>query len=260
MTPPAPAFATRRLAPPGRWLAWLVLAAWTQAGWLSAAGATETTVPIFRAHYDVRVNGFRVAKAEFSLSRAGDDGFVYRQHTTPVGVAGWFRHEQIVERSHWRLTDTGIQPLDYHYVRRGGDEAREVELVFDWDRGTVENRVAGQPWTMQIPAGTLDKLLVQIALLLELRQGKQHFLYPVADGGRLKHFEFKVVGEETIELPGGRYRSVKLARLDDERDRTWVWTAPELDYLPVRFLKKKKNGLRYEMRLREVIEENRAGR
>ncbi len=228
--------------------------------WPLPCTAQDTqTVPTFSARYDVRVNGFKLAQATFSLIKADDDTFLYQQRTQAVGVAGWFRKEEILESSRWRLTGQGIQPLEYRYSRSGGSDDRKVQLIFDWQAGKVENRVAGQPWTMAIPAGTLDKLLVQIALLLELRQGKTRFDYAVADGGRLKHFEFEVVGEETVELPNGVYRTVKLARLDDEHDRTWIWAAPALDYLPVRFLKKKKNGLRYEIRLRDIDDRPVAG-
>ena len=215
--------------------------------------AENRFVPTFRAQYDVRINGIKVAKAEFSLTQQGDNEYLYRQDSKAVGLASWFKKEKVYESSLWRLTDSGIQPVTYRYSRRGGDDDREVELVFDWQNRKVENRVAGQPWSMDIPAGTLDKLVMQIAMLIDLQAGRRHFNYPIADGGRLKHYEFKVVGEEQIELPDGNYNTIKLARLDDDRDQTFIWAAPDLQYIPVRFLKKKKSGLKYEIRLRKII-------
>lgn len=209
-------------------------------------------VPVFRAHYDVRINGVRVARAEFSLSQSGDQAYLYKQDSHATGLASWFKREKIEESSLWKLTDNGIQPVLYRYSRKGGSDDREVELVFDWDKNVVENRVAGQPWSMAVPDGTLDKLVMQIAMLMDLRNGKRHFRYPIADGGRLKHFEFRAVEEEVIELPDGRHNTIKLERLDDDRDKTWIWAAPDLQYLPVRFLKKKKSGLKYEIRLRRI--------
>lgn len=214
----------------------------------------ESTVPTFKAHYDVRINGIKVAKAEFSLVHQGDNEFLYEQKSEAIGIASWFKREKVRETSRWKLTGQGIQPVTYRYSRKGGSDDREVELQFDWEKHRVENRVKNQPWSMDIPDGTLDKLVIQIAMLLGLQSGQDHFKYPIADGGRLKHYEFKVVGKETIELTSGKVDTIKLARLDDDRDQTFIWAAPDMQYIPVRFLKIKKSGLKYEIRLSSVAE------
>jgi hypothetical protein len=212
----------------------------------------EPTVPTFPAHFDVRINGIKLAIAEFSLTDKGNNEFLYEQKSEAIGIASWFKPEKVRETSRWKLTDEGIKPITYRYSRKGGSDDSEVELIFDWEKHRVENRVKDQPWSMDIPDGTLDKLVMQIAMLLDLQSGQNHFKYPVADDGRLKHYEFKVVGEEEIELPSGKVNTIKLARLDDDRDQTFIWVSPEMQYIPVRFLKLKKNGLKYEIRLREI--------
>lgn len=216
------------------------------------APGAESTVPTFKAYYDVRINGIKVAKAEFSLAHKGDNEFLYEQNSEAIGIASWFKREKVHETSRWKLTGQGIKPVTYRYSRKGGSDDREVELQFDWDKHRVENRVKDQPWSMDIPDGTLDKLVIQVAMLLGLQSGQDHFKYPIADGGRLKHYEFKVVGEETIELPSGQVNTIKLARLDDDRDQTFIWAAPTMQYIPVRFLKIKKSGLKYDIRLRSI--------
>jgi hypothetical protein len=60
------------------------------------------------------------------------------------------------------------------------------------------------------------------------------------------------VGEETVELDSGSYRAIKVERKKDDRDRSWVWSAPELDYFPVRFLKHKKSGLKIQLTLKKL--------
>ena len=224
--------------------------------YLSIAQAELSPVPTFQARYDVRINGITVADAEFSLTQKGNNEYLYQQKSHAIGIASWFKREKIRESSHWKLTDQGIQPVTYQYSRNGGSDDREVKLMFDWEKNRVENDVENQPWSMDIPDGTLDKLVMQIAMLLDLRNGQEHFKYPIADGGRLKHYEFKVVGEEKIELPSGKVNTIKLARLDDDRDQTYIWAAPDMQYIPVRFLKLKKNGLKYEIRLREIVKKS----
>ena len=65
-----------------------------------------------------------------------------------------------------------------------------------------------------------------------------------------------MVGKEDTKLPTGKVKTIKLARLDDDRDQTYIWAAPDMQYIPVRFLKVKKNGLKYEIRLREIVKNN----
>jgi hypothetical protein len=93
---------------------------------------------------------------------------------------------------------------------------------------------------------------MQLALLMELRDGKTTFRYPVAIRGRVKRYHFEVVGEENTELDIGTFRTLKLERKDDKKDKSWIWGAPELDYLPVRFLKQKKSGVKVELILRDM--------
>jgi hypothetical protein len=89
-------------------------------------------------------------------------------------------------------------------------------------------------------------------MLLDLRDGKKHLEYPVATRGRIKDYRFALVGEETIELPFGKYQALKVERTDDERDKSWIWSAPELEYFPVRFLKQKASGVKTEILLQRV--------
>ena len=48
------------------------------------------------------------------------------------------------------------------------------------------------------------------------------------------------------------YKTLKVGRTNDDRDQSWVWSAPELDYFPIRFLKKKQNGIKIELVLRKL--------
>ncbi len=212
----------------------------------------ELTVPTFQAQFDVRVNGVKVAKAQFSLINTGGNEYVYEQISEAIGIASWFKREKVRETSLWRLTEQGIKPITYRYSRQGGSDDSEEELVFDWEKYRVESTVKGHTWSMEIPEGTLDKLVIQIAMLLGLQSGQNHFKYPIPNDGRLKHYEFKTVGEEEIILPTGKVNTIKLARLDDDRDQTFIWVSPDMQYIPVRFLKLKKSGLKYEIRLRKI--------
>ena len=162
------------------------------------------------------------------------------------------RLDKATESSRWRLADGRIQVLEYQAHNADGDDDDNAHLLFDWDSLEVENRGAGEHWRIAMPAGTLDQMVMQLAMLFDLRDGKTEFRYPVATRGRIKEYRFERTGEEITELPFGDYRTVRLQRTDDQRDQSWVWSAPELEYFPVRFVKQKQSGLKTEILLRRL--------
>jgi predicted acetyltransferase len=196
--------------------------------------AEPVPLPDFEARYRLSYENFRVGEARYRLAHTADT-FLYESHSQPVGLASWFRKDRVTERSTWVWHEQWIRPLSYQYQRRGGRKERSAELHFDWQQRRVENRVDGQPWEMDIPPRTLDKLVVTLALMLDLEQGRKDMEYAIADGGSLKRYRFRVVGEETIQTPAGSYPALKLERVREDNKRyTALWCAPALHYLPVR--------------------------
>jgi len=237
---------------------------YTRRGWLqscltflllaasAASAGGEDPYPEFVADYDVQVNGIKVGTATFELRHLERDEYLYQSEAAKAGLGRLLGSDSATESSRWRVADGAIQVLEYQAHNEDGDEDENAHLVFHWDSLEVENRGAGDHWRIAMPAGTLDKMVMQLAMLFDLRDGKTVFRYPVATRGRIKNYHFELAGEETTELPFGDYRTVKLERKDDERDRSWVWSAPELEYFPVRFVKHKQSGLKTEILLRRL--------
>jgi len=77
--------------------------------------------------------------------------------------------------------------------------------------------------------------------------------YQVADGGRIKNYNFKITGEEFIDTPVGRIRTVKAIRLREGGERsTTFWLAPNYEFLLVRLLQIEKKGRGFELLLKEA--------
>lgn len=206
-----------------------------------ACSARADPFPEFEARYALRYDGYQVGEATYRLSRQAND-YRYESASKPTGITAWFRKDRVREHSQWQWQDPLIRPLRYVYERSGGRKERRAELEFDWPRGQVENRVEGQPWQMDIPRGTLDKLVVTLAMMKDLERGKKSMEYSVADGGILKTYRFQVVGEEVVDTPAGRFNSIKLERLREDNKRyTALWCAPSLHYLPVRIEQQEKD-------------------
>jgi hypothetical protein len=120
---------------------------------------------------------------------------------------------------------------------------------------TVSNHVEDSRWEMEIPAGTLDKLASQLAMMLALRAGETDVTFNIADGGKLKEYRFRTVGQEMLELPAGTFETVKITKLRENRKReTYIWCAPALNYLPVRIWQRGKDDAEYESELAKFSE------
>lgn len=197
---------------------------------LFAAGLPEK----FEATYSLNVGPLHLAEMTRKLYPKGDGSFVYESHSKPVGYARWFTKSSLVERSEWRL-DNNRRPLPtlYTYDRTGdADKERRVKLIFDWNRLEVTNIINSDPWKMEIPAGTQDKLLYQLSLVNDLIMGRRTKLeYNVADGGAVKNFKFEIVGEERIKTALGEFDTLKLQTKGTRT--TTLWCAKALNYLPV---------------------------
>ncbi len=222
---------------------------------LLSAPLTAGALPAFSSLYQVSREGFGIGEAQFTLSKEADNRYVYESHTYPTGIAAWFFKDTVEERSKWTQQAHGIVPLEYLYERSGGKKERHAQLSFDWEQGTVENHVEGQPWQMDIPIGTLDKLVVTLAMMLDLKAQEKDLEYTIADGGKLKHYRFKIVGEERISSRAGEFDTVKLERVrEDTKRSTYLWCAPALHYLPVRIEQHEDDGTVYSSLLKEVSE------
>ncbi|MFT5927761.1 MAG: hypothetical protein ACI805_000877, partial [Candidatus Azotimanducaceae bacterium] len=82
--------------------------------------------------------------------------------------------------------------------------------------------------------------------------------YVIADGGKLKNYSFKVIGEEEIDTPLGKMKTIKVSRVKDTRNReSTFWLAPEYDFLLVRFQQLEADGDGFELLLREAEFEGR---
>jgi len=220
---------------------------------LSPAAATDSQpYPEFTAVYDALINGVPMAKVSFSLHKQVNGDYVYQRKLESVGIASLFGKKVSIATSRWRFTNNWIQVLEFQSSNEDGDADDNLHLIFNWKTARVKNVSTADPWQTKMPEGTLDKLVMQLALLFELRDGSTEFQYPVAHQGRIKQYRFKQTGKEKIELPMGEYDTLIVERLDDDRDKTKIWSVPELNYFPVRFLELKKSGKKKELLLRKV--------
>lgn len=167
----------------------------------------------------------------------------------------------IVETSEFRRQQQQLVPSRYEYTHKVLGNTRHALLSFDWDKQQVINDVQDKPWALDITPQTLDKLNVQLQLRMDIRAGKQQMSYAIADGGRIKTYRFRVIGEELLDTELGTLETVKVQRYyddgkamgDKQRQRkTLIWFAKPLDYLLVKLSQIDKKDQRSELLIKRL--------
>ncbi len=148
-----------------------------------------------------------------------------------------------VQTSRGRITPDGLEP------ERFGDKVRsEVAAHFERDKGKVSFS-ANTPDAPLLP-GAQDQLSVFMQLAAMLGNAPDRFpagttISFQAVGPRSSDvWVFKVGEMETLQLPGGEIKAVKLSRdaVGEYDPKGDIWLAPDFAYLPVRIRLLQSNG------------------
>lgn len=211
-------------------------------GFMDAAGA-ETALTRFTAYYKVVKGGITVGETKRSVKPINGDTFEFRSETSPRGIFKWLSDAYVLEHSVWQRENNEFKPLEYNYKNNSDEKIREVKLLFDWDKKRVTNIINGDPWHMALAPGLQDKLLFQLKMMQDLKDGHEQLKYSVADGGKIKEYIIEKVGNEIMKISLGQFNTVKLRRITSTKTTIW-WCAEQLHYLPIKIQQKKQDGSR----------------
>lgn len=215
-----------------RWCAVAVLAVAS----LDAQGAEDPTVATYTATYRAEYKGKEAGTAEFSVRYLADrDVYEFSSSVLAKGLLKLARPKPAVERSHFRVTSTGIEPLEFWYEDGSRSGEDNFHVVFDWERrvATVSSEAGRRE--LALPGPTLDRGSLQVALMRDLAAGGMQPTYRLADEDSVADYEYADTGAATVETGVGpvEARIVTQQRAGSSR-ATWLWLAPELRFLPVR--------------------------
>jgi len=207
----------------------------------------------FEAEYRLSWHDMEFGKVEVSLDLRPDGGYRYRAHTIPLGLLATLREDEVEEISEGRIDGPRVVPHLYSYLHTRPEGDRDIRLEFDWAGSRVINRINGDSWAMALPAGALDKFGKDLAVMLGLLEGERRSLeFDIADGGKLKHYHYRVVGEESVELPIGVRPAVVLTRAKGSKAPNMrLWLGSDLNFLPLR-VEKDDDGDNFLMHLQAL--------
>ncbi len=193
-------------------------------------------------------------KAERSLQQQ-DDGTWKLDFSASLLVAG------LNETSWLSLVNGDVQPDKYRYSRKGMGKAKKIKQDFDWQAQRVTGSDRGKPLNLTLIQGVQDKSSYQLALQRDVADGKTSMSYQVLDGDDLDTYDFRVLGEETVETMVGTVDAIKVERVRDPTQSkriTVLWFAKDWDYLLVRLQQIENDGKEYQIILEDGSVNNKA--
>lgn len=210
-----------------------------------AAPASEPAKPVLPAEGVIRFTivkeslGLQIGRAEHRWAFAEDGSYRLTGITETSGLAALIKPMRMEIESRGRMVAGGLQPESLRTVKNG--KATKENADFDWS--TAEVRLARDDSVRSIAPGTQDILSLnyQLAYLKKPEEGTS---IGVVTGKKYERYALDSLGEEEIELPAGRFRTLHLRAQTD--NVTEIWIALDHYRLPVKIRFTDKKGESFE--------------
>lgn len=189
--------------------------------------------------------GMQIGRAEHRWEFTADGRYRLRGVTETSGLVSIFKPLRLETESAGRMAAGGLQPESYRTLKNGKDANENAD--FDWL--TAEVRLSRDGSVQAIAPGTQDLLSLnyQLAYLGNLAGGSS---LGVVTGKKYERYAVDSLGEEEIETPAGRFRTLHLRAMTDKT--TEIWIALDRQRLPVKIRFTDKKGESFEQVVTEI--------
>ena len=193
---------------------------------LCLAETKEPALVPYHLVYDATIKGMDI-QAERYLEREGDSYKLVSKADTLLA--------SITEKGTFKIDSTGhILGQQYTYERNIFGIKKNESLTYDRSAGVANYQKKKKQRQVKLDSDYLDKLTYQIQLQRDLIRGKTPLQYQVIDRGKIKQYNFEIMGEEIVDTALGPINTVKVHRVRKDSDReTYLWFAPQMNYLLV---------------------------
>jgi hypothetical protein len=171
-------------------------------------------------------------RAVYNWSRDGDR-YTISGEAEAVGFFTLFLEGRIVQESRGSVTPQGLRPDSF--IERKPSMVTEG-LEFDWAQGKVTFDRHGEKKTEPLADNTLDWLSMIFQMAAMPPPAGEDYELSVLTQRKYYRFHLKVLGEEEIEIPLGKVKTVHLRHIDekDANEVVDVWLGIDQHYLPVK--------------------------
>ncbi len=206
------------------------------AGIAASADARPPALTPFDARYAVSYGSLSVGTSTFDLRRDAQPGrWIFESRSDAKGLARLIAGGTLVQTSWVEVDGTGVRPLRFRFDDGSERKQEDAQLAFDWSRNRVTGAAKGEPLDLAVEPGTQDPVSSQLAIMVALMSGREPEALPMVDSGKLRETELRLERRERVTTPAGEFDTlVYTTRRPGGRRVTWMWLAPQTQYLPVK--------------------------
>jgi hypothetical protein len=206
-----------------------MVAAGSAAPRVAAEEAGAAVLRPYKATYETSYRGMKL-QLDRELKAEGDGRYTLT-NGGKILVAG------VQEVSVFEVEGTRVVPKSYIHQGTGLNNRRR-EVHFTPGAKTIRSLYKDKWYDLPYTENTLDRMSQQEQLRLNLLNDptpREDINFRVADGKRVKDYQFVYVGEETVKTPLGTVNTLHFERPHDDPDRkSDTWIAPEWDFMMVK--------------------------
>ena len=222
--------------------------------------SARTESASLRSHeisYHFAFHGLSGGDLKLTLKRDAEaDHWIYETRANPSFLARLVVSSDSLERSWFKVTPAGVEPLHYKLDDGTSKHADDAEFRYDWEHGRVSGSVRGAALDLATMPGLQDVMSIRAAPMLDLISGRELHEYAMLDGREIKHYVYTHGGNEKIKTALGEVDTVIVnsdRKGSDGHGRMWrYWYAPSLNWLPVRIEQREDGQARMVLTVRSL--------
>jgi hypothetical protein len=212
-------------------------------------------VPTYTATYAAEYKGKNLGTSEFKVTHdTAHNSYEFTSTTTAKGILGKLAAPNpTVERSVFAVVGGKIRPSEYWYKDGTRKADGDKHIQFDWDRhiATVSDKDGRREVSLDdvsVDAGSLH-----VALMQDLITNGKPGQYRIADSEQAKTYGFDDNGDAQIDTGLGKLATHSyIQRREGSSRKTYLWVAPQLDFLPARIETRKDDEVQTALTLMSV--------
>ena len=200
---------------------------------------------LVKATYTGFMNGMSIGTITEQFE---SDGASYRiiSDTKPVGLAALLQRQPLRFSSTGQIARDGLHPAQFE-ARRSANDAPQVSAEFDWSQRHLVLRHGGRTESMDLPAGTQDRLSVMYQFMYLPAERLRQLDFPMTNGRKLDRYRYRITPDVEIDTGLGRLKTLHLVKQREAGDTaSEVWLSPLHHNFPVKLLVVERDGIRFE--------------
>ncbi|WP_028081866.1 DUF3108 domain-containing protein [Solimonas soli] len=186
--------------------------------------------------YSVAWGSVSLGEGTISLKPTGSGCYDYRSTTDPIALVRW-TYGSPSEASRFCVSGGLVHPQRFQY---SNDRRSDDNFSLDFDAGTqrVKKIKGGVVTEINAPDPSYDRFSIREAVRLWAAENadrigaEQDFAF--IDDKDVRTYRFRIEARETVQVPAGKFETLRVARIDHPKKSYRYWLAPSRDYVPVK--------------------------